>query len=42
MPAKKTNTNDILINENKDFDEKIYRNTLGLFSTGVTIVTTME
>lgn len=42
MPAKKTNTNDILINENKDFDEKIYRNTLGLFSTGVTIVTTMD
>ena len=24
------------------FDEKVYRNTLGLFSTGVTIVTTID
>ena len=42
MQAKKNNKNDILINNNKDFDEKNYRNTLGLFSTGVTIVTTID
>ena len=42
MPANKNHINDILINKNKGFDKKIYRNTLGLFSTGVTIVTTID
>jgi|TARA_B110000240_G_scaffold1402_1_gene1591 flavin reductase (DIM6/NTAB) family NADH-FMN oxidoreductase RutF len=33
---------DIISSEKKDFDEKFYRNTLGLFVTGISIVTAVD
>lgn len=42
MPIQKNEKIDIVNHENKEFDEKFYKNTLGLFSTGITVVTTIN
>ena len=42
MPNQKNIKIDIASSENKDFDEKFYRNTLGLFVTGISIVTAID
>ena len=42
MPSQKNVKIDIISSEKKDFDEKFYRNTLGLFITGISIVTAVD
>ena len=42
MPSQKNVKIDIISSEKKDFDEKFYRNTLGLFVTGISIVTAVD